>query len=76
MTADQPLYTIAKEIQWKKVKGLGEDQFLVMMRDLHIEMTFMKCLGNLVSVDMRAQLVCFGLPCPGFQKCKALNSIP
>ena len=38
MTADQPLYTIAKEIQWKKVNGLGEDQFLVMMGDLHIEM--------------------------------------
>ncbi len=46
MTVDQPLYAIAKEIQWKKVDELGEHCFVVMMGDLHIEMTFMKCLGN------------------------------
>ena len=46
MTVDQPLFAIAKEIQWLKPECLGEDKFLVMMGDLHIEMAFMKCLGD------------------------------
>ena len=45
MTVDQPLYALAKEIQWSKPDVQGEEKFLVMMEDLHIEMTFMKCLG-------------------------------
>ena len=46
MTVDQPLFAIAKEIQWLKPDGLGEDKSLVMMGDLHIEMALMKCLGD------------------------------
>ena len=46
MTADQPLYAIAKQIQWAKSETLGEEKFLVLMGDLHIEMTFMICLGT------------------------------
>ena len=42
MTVDQPLFALAKEIQSAKPKTLGEDKLLVMMGDLHIEMTFMK----------------------------------
>ena len=45
MNVDQPLYALAKDIQWSKPDALGEDKFLVMMGDLHIEMKFMKCLG-------------------------------
>ena len=45
MTVDQPLYALAKEIQWSKTDVQGEEKFLIMMGDLHIEMTFMKCLG-------------------------------
>ena len=45
MTVDQPLYALAKEIQWSKPDVQGEEKFLVMMEDLHIETTFMKCLG-------------------------------
>ena len=45
MTVDQPLYALAKEIQCSKPDVLGEDKFLVMMVDLHIDMTFMKYLG-------------------------------
>ena len=45
MTVDQPLYALAKEIQWSKPDVQGEEKFLVMMEDLHIEMTFMKSLG-------------------------------
>ena len=42
MTVDQPLFALAKEIQSAKPETLGEDKLLVMMGDLHIEMTFMK----------------------------------
>ena len=38
MTVDQPLFAIAKEIQWLKPDSLAENKFLVMMCDLHIEM--------------------------------------
>ena len=43
MTADQPLFALAKEIQWAKPEFLGEDKLLIMMDALHIEITFMKC---------------------------------
>ena len=45
MTADQSLFALAKEIQWFKPDVLGENKLLVLMGDLHTEMTFMKCLG-------------------------------
>ena len=46
MTFNQPLYALAKEIQWSKPNFFVEDCFLVMMGGLHIEMTFLKCIGN------------------------------
>lgn len=46
MTVDQPLYALGKQIQWTKPGDIDDDHFLVMMGDLHIEMTFMKCLGK------------------------------
>ena len=45
MTADQPLFALAKEIQWLKPDVLGKNKLLVLMGDLHTEMTFMTCLG-------------------------------
>ena len=51
MTVDQPLFVLAKEIQLAKPKFLGEDKFLVMMDDLYIEMTFIKCLGVTLFVE-------------------------
>ena len=44
MTADQPLFALAKEIQWLKPDVLGENKLLVLMGDLYTEMTFMTCL--------------------------------
>ena len=44
MTAHQPLFALAKEIQWLIPDVLGEDKLLVLMGDLHSEMTFMTCL--------------------------------
>ena len=46
MTVDQPLYALGKQIQWTKPGNIDDDHFLVMMGDLHIEMTFMKCIGK------------------------------
>ena len=36
-TFDQPLFTIAKEIQWKWIEIYGEEKFVVMLCSLHIE---------------------------------------
>ena len=35
--ADQPFYTLTKQIQWKFLAVLGEDKYVVVMGALHIE---------------------------------------
>jgi hypothetical protein len=45
---DQPLYAIAKCIQWNWPDIYGEDKFCVMMGGLHIEMATLKALGSLL----------------------------
>ena len=45
MTVDQLPYALGKQIQWTKSKDIDDKHILVMMGDLDIEMTFMKCLG-------------------------------
>ena len=42
---DQPLYAIAKQIQWNWSDIYGEKQFVIMMGALHIEMAALKTLG-------------------------------
>lgn len=42
IAADQPLYAIAKQIQWSSPTTLGEDHFVVMFGGLHIEMAILK----------------------------------
>ena len=46
VTFDQPLYAIAKQVQWNRPDMFGEDQFVVMLGGLHIEMASFKALGN------------------------------
>ena len=46
MTVDQTLFALTKENQWAKPETLRKDKLVVMMGDLHIEMTFMKRLGG------------------------------
>ena len=48
LTCDQPLYTLAKHIQWSWPTSYGEDRFIVMFGGLHIEMASLKVLGNLL----------------------------
>ena len=46
LTVDQPLYAIAKNIQWKWPDEYGERQYVVLMGGLHIEMAMLKVIGD------------------------------
>ena len=46
ITFDQPLFALAKQIQWKWPETYGEDKFVVMFGGLHIEMAALKTLGD------------------------------
>ena len=43
LTCDQPLFTVAKQLQWKWPDTYGEDK---LFGGLHIEMTALKTLGD------------------------------
>ncbi len=49
VTMDQPLYAIAKKLQWDFPDILGEDKCVVLLGGLHIEMAILKCLGDWLS---------------------------
>ena len=46
ITMDQPLYSIAKGIQWTWSESHGESKFVVMLGGLHTEMNVLKLLGD------------------------------
>jgi len=46
LACDQPLFAMAKEIQWTWPKELGENHFIVMLGGLQIEITTFKILGS------------------------------
>ena len=46
VTFDQPLFALAKQIQWKWPEQFGEDKVFVMFSGLHIEMAALKTLGD------------------------------
>ena len=48
MAADQPLYTIAKNIQWSFPEEYGEDKFVIMFGGLHVEQAEFKSIGSLL----------------------------
>ena len=43
---DQPLFTLAKQIQWNFPEKYGEDKFVIMFGGLHVERAFLKALGG------------------------------
>ena len=43
---DQPLFALAKQIQWSLAGTHGEDHVIVMLGGLHIEMAALKALGK------------------------------
>ena len=46
VTLDQPLYAIAKQIQWNWPESHGESQFVIILGGLHIEMCSLKLIGD------------------------------
>ena len=43
---DQPLFCIAKNIQWSFPESYGENKLIVMMGGFHIESAFMTAIGS------------------------------
>ncbi|XP_046544723.1 uncharacterized protein LOC124254923 [Haliotis rubra] len=48
MAVDQPLFALAKYVQWGWPNTFGEDMFTVMLGGLHTEMALWRMLGNLL----------------------------
>ena len=46
LTYDQPLYALAKQIQWTWPDDYGEYKFVIMFGGLHIEMAALKTIGD------------------------------
>ena len=46
ITADQPVYAIAKKVQWSYPELYGENKLVMMMGALHIEMATLNMLGD------------------------------
>ena len=46
LTLDQPLYSLAKQIQWDWSDSFGENKFVLVLGGLHIEMAALKTLGD------------------------------
>ena len=49
LTGDQPLYAIAKKLQWTWPELFGEDKFVVMLGAMHAELSGLKALGSWLS---------------------------
>ena len=43
---DQPLYALARQIQWRYPDTMGEDKLVVMLGGLHIELAVLKAIGS------------------------------
>ena len=43
---DQPLYAVAKQIQWNFPDKYGEKQFVIIFGGLHVEMALLKAIGG------------------------------
>lgn len=47
MTADKPVFTIAKQLQWQYPERF--DQMFIMLGPLHIKMAFMSAIGDWIT---------------------------
>ena len=46
LACDQPLYAIAKKIQWTWPEKYGEDKLFIMLGGLHTELAALKSIGH------------------------------
>ncbi|CAB4002221.1 Hypothetical predicted protein [Paramuricea clavata] len=76
IAVDQPLFAVAKQIQWNWPQTHGEQNFVILLGGLHIEMVALKMLGDWLE-DSRwtSALVEAGIANPGMANsfAKALN---
>ena len=49
LAMDQPLFAIAKKLQWALPSTYGEEKFVIMFGGLHIEMAAFKMLGDILA---------------------------
>lgn len=49
ITLDQPLFALAKMVQWKWPAAYGEESYVVLMGGLHVEMALWSVLGDLLA---------------------------
>ena len=56
IAADQPLYALAKQIQWQWPE-YGEDRFVIMFGGLHIEMAALRSVGTLLQDSGRTSAI-------------------
>jgi len=62
VTFDQPLFALAKQIQWKWPESFGEDQIVVMFGGLHIEMVALDT-GGLAARERLGASTCASRDC-------------
>lgn len=65
LTADQPIYALAKQLQWKFPELFREHKIVMMMRDLHIEKTVSKLVSRLSGSGWTDILIDAGITSPG-----------
>ncbi|KAJ8406047.1 hypothetical protein AAFF_G00309350 [Aldrovandia affinis] len=66
IAADQPIYAVAKQVQWHWPEIYGEDKFVIMFGGLHIEMAALKSIGTLLQDSgWTGALVEAGIASPG-----------
>ena len=46
LAVDQPLFALAKRLQWNEQTPFTEDNFVIMMGGLHIEMACLRIIGD------------------------------
>ena len=49
LAVDQPLFALAKMVQWKWENTHGEDKYVIMFGGLHLEMALWNTLGDLLA---------------------------
>ena len=45
LSVDQPLFALAKQIQWNWLENFGEHRFVLVLGSLHLEMAALRTLG-------------------------------
>ena len=66
MAFDQPLFALAKYVQWKWPDSYGENKFVVMFGGLHIEMALWSTIGEILDSSGWTTALCdAGVASPG-----------